>query len=77
MEKIIKALWAKKEEEKKSIVEMAGDIGIHFSTLYRILNGERTMGMDTFQKILRAYPDLNPMMTALFLSEKSPIGKPL
>lgn len=72
MEKIIAALLAKKEQDGKSVAQMADDIGIHFSTLYRILNGQRTMGMDTLQKILRAYPDVNPKMAAIFLPEKSP-----
>lgn len=75
MEKIITALLAKKEQEGKSVAEMADDIGIHFSTLYRILNGQRTMGMDTFQKVLKAYPDVNPEIAAIFLPEKSSVVK--
>lgn len=36
----------------------AKDLGIHFSTYYRLLKGERGLGADLQERIIRRYPDL-------------------
>ena len=65
-EVLIQKLWEIKGD--RSFAEMAEDIkGLSEDGLWRIMQGNRGGRMDTWQKIIKAYPELGP----LFLASKT------
>jgi len=64
--KLLEALEQKRGDT--SIVEFAEGLGMHFSSYYRLLRGERGIGADLERRIMRRYPEL----TLVFLQQFSP-----
>lgn len=71
MEQIIEGLQRIKEEGK--LLDLAQAAGVHHSTLYRILNGEREPQLSTVRKLLVACPELAPNLVPIFLPENPPV----
>lgn len=56
MDQLLEAL--EKKRGKIPVAMFADDLGIHYSTYYRLLKGERGLGADLQKRIIRRYPDL-------------------
>jgi len=67
MDKLIEALEKKRGDTP--IALFAKRLGVHYSTYYRLLKGERGVGADLQRRILTHYPEL----ALVFLSTISPI----
>ena len=65
MDELVAAL--EKRRGDIPVVEFARGLGIHFSSYYRLLKGERGLGVNLQRRILRRYPEL----TLVFLSQVS------
>ncbi len=63
MDKMVEALEKKRGDTP--VVEFAEGLGVHFTTYYKWLKGERLIGPRIFKKILMRYPDL----TLVFLRQ--------
>ena len=68
MDAFLEALERKRG--KMSVAVFADELGIHYSTYYRLLRGERGLGADVQRRIIRRYPEL----ALVFLSGISPFG---
>lgn len=66
MDKLVEALEKKRGDTP--VKAFAAGLGMHFSTYYRLLKGERGIGADLLERILRRYPDL----TLVFLRQIEP-----
>ncbi len=68
MDKLIEALEAKRGNRSKTA--FAAELGMEYTTYWRIIRGDRGVGPDTLARILTVYPDL----VRVFLPKESPVG---